>query len=249
VAKGRDPRDFTLFAYGGNGGVYAAEIARSLEMRRVLIPPTPGLFSAYGLLLAEVEHVYVQSHVRKLAGLTGSELGERFDAMEREGLRVLEREGYDGDRVSAVRSVDLRYVGQSFALRIDVAADVLAAERPGAELGAAFDDEYAATYGHRVDREQIELVNLVLRVQGRGGHGRPERGAAEALPGGSLRDAYFGAAVGSLRTPVLGGREQLTGTRRGPLIVEEYDATTVVPPGATIRLDGAGNLEIRLEEE
>ena len=252
VAKGRDPRDFTLFAYGGNGGVYAAEIARSLEMTRVVIPPTPGLFSAFGLLLAEVEHVYVQSHVRRLAGVTSRELGERFDAMEREGLRVLEREGYSGDRVSAVRSVDLRYVGQSFALRIDLGPDALAADLPAAQLGAAFDDEYAATYGHRADREQIELVNLVLRVQGRGGHGRPEQdpgGAGTSNGDAPVRDAYFGAALGSLPTPVLRGREQLTGTRRGPLIVEEYDATTVVPPDATIRMDAAGNLEIRLEDE
>lgn len=249
VAKGRDPRDFVLFAYGGNGGVYAAEIARALEMRQVVIPPTPGLFSAFGLLLAEVEHVYVESHVRRLADVPGDELSERFARMEEQGRAVLDREGYRGERVSVARSVDLRYVGQTFALRVDVDEAALAATRPGKALGTAFDDEYAATYGHRADQEQIELVNLVVRVKGLGGRGRPERIGGAAMAGAGepeRRDAYFGEAVGVLGTPVLRGRSEVIGTVSGPVIVEEYDATTVVPPDATLRTDALGNLMIEL---
>lgn len=250
VAEGRDPRDFMLFAYGGSGGVYGAEIARSLEMRSVVIPPTPGLFSAFGLLFAEVEHVYVQSLVKPLHAVTSAELREHLGRMEDDARAVLMREGYANDRVGLRRAVDLRYLGQSFALRVELPAVTLTHDTPASHLAPAFDGAYAATYGHRVDREQIELVNLVLTAQGQEERARP---IATSAPAGAqpvepaCRDVYFGPQAGTMRTPVLSDRDEIGGTLRGPLIVEEYDGTTVVPPDGVVRRDAFGNLVIELD--
>ncbi len=162
--RGRDPREYALFAFGGNGPLFAAGMARALEMTRVVIPPAPGLFSAFGLLYSEVEHHYVRTWRRRTRGLDTAELAEAFGRLEDEARTQLAAEGFTGAAVRIERSADCRYQGQSFELTVPVT--------DGVSLEEAFGREHERTYGHRagVD-EPVEIVSL--RVVGRGLSERP----------------------------------------------------------------------------
>jgi len=235
--RGRDPREYALFAFGGNGPVFAAGMARALEMTRVVVPPAPGLFSAFGLLYSEVEHHYVRTWRRPARGLETVELAEAFGRLEDEARGQLAAEGFTTAAVRIRRSADCRYQGQSFELTVPVTASVTIEE--------AFAREHERTYGHRAGADEpVEIVSL--RVVGQGLSDRPRvpervqigRGAGTL---GSSRRVYFGPRDGWIVTPVL-ARGDLATPREGPAIVEEYDATCVVPPGARARLDVSGNI-------
>jgi N-methylhydantoinase A len=238
--RGRDPREFTLVAFGGSGPVHVAGMARELEIGRVIVPPSPGLFSAVGLLMADLEHHAVRTFMRPTEALGSDELGAALDDLERRGRREL---GLDGDRDGLVveRWVEMRYVGQSYELPIVVPAGRLGSAITR-ELDEAFGREHERSYGHRV-RNRTEIVNLrvVCRAP------RPAAAPSQGTPGSALerpptRPAYFGPEFGLLETAVL-RREHLSSMPTpGPLIVEEYDATAVVPPDWSATRDPSGNL-------
>jgi N-methylhydantoinase A len=246
--RGRDPREYTLFAFGGNGPVFAAGMAMALEMRRIAIPPAPGLFSSFGLLYADVEHHYVRTYRGLLRDMDLGELTRAWERMEADAIAQLDADGFSGRSARVRRSADLRYQGQSFELTIPAPAGALDPERV-AELAEAFGREHQRTYGHRAGPDEpVELVGL--RVVARGIPDRPrvpEQVRVDRPDGGAHkpRRAYFGAETGWIETPVL-GRADLGAGREGPCIVEEYDATCVVPPGARASLDESGNIIIRL---
>ena len=241
--RGRDPREFALFAFGGNGPLFAAGMARALEITRVIVPPAPGLFSAFGLLYSEVEHHYVRTWRRRTRGLDPAALTDALDRMEADARAQLSREGFEGAAARITRSADCRYAGQSFELTVSVPAGHLDA---GAVAGIeeAFGREHERTYGHRADvNEPVEIVTL--RVVGQGIPDRP-RGPSRVRIGrgaeaGASRRVYFGREAGWLDTPIL-ARADLATPRPGPAIVEEYDATCVIPPGAEAALDDWGNI-------
>jgi N-methylhydantoinase A len=249
--RGRDPREYALFAFGGNGPLFAAGMARALEMTRVVIPPAPGLFSAFGLLYAEVEHHYVRTWRRRAQGLDPAELDGAFARLEDEARAQLAAEGFTGVAVRIDRSADCRYQGQSFELTVPVTEHVTIEE--------TFGREHERTYGHRAGAEEpVEIVSL--RVVGRGLSDRPRvPGRAQidrdARPGGPgpripaaerlVRRVYFGPEAGWLATPIL-ARADLATPREGPAVIEEYDATCVIPPGARAALDGWGNIVMDL---
>src|SRR3990172_6741173 len=116
IERGRDPREFTLVAFGGNGPLFATEMARSLEIGAVLVPPAPGVFSALGLLEAEVEHHLVRTFLRPLTRATAPAITAAFGALEREAEALLREEG--PGRLELTRFVDLKYHGQSFELTV-----------------------------------------------------------------------------------------------------------------------------------
>ena len=241
--RGRDPRRCTLLAFGGNGPVHAAEVARQLDIKRIILPPWPGLFSAFGLLFAEPRHELVQSCRGQLSSTSRDEVMARLDALERAATERLAEEGYPPERVLLEPYFDLRYRGQSSELRVAFdRADGLHA------VSARFEAEHQRVYGHHDGMERIELVNLRVIARARR---EPLIDGATYLARrttlvASTRPAYFGRGQGVLETPVV-GRDQLTSAaHEGPLIVEEYDATTVVPPGWTARLDGRGNILLEL---
>ena len=245
--RGRDPRGFALFAFGGSGPVHAVELARSLEMRRVLVPPSPGLFSAFGLLFAEVEHHYVRTYFCRTDRLDLADLDRVLGEMEREARETLAAEGYVDGRVTARWQADLRYSGQSFELTVPLESrtvDPTAVEH----LREAFGQEHERTYGHRGGPGQpVDLVNLRLVAAGLPDRPRAPSntrlGTVQRTTARADRRAYFSPA-GLLDTPVL-DRPDLAGRpQQGPLIVEEYDATTVVPPGCTASLDDWSNIVI-----
>jgi N-methylhydantoinase A len=234
--RGRDPREHALFAFGGNGPLFAAGMARALEMTRVVVPPAPGLFSAFGLLYSEVEHHYVRTWPRRIRGLDGAELAEAFLRLEGEARARLAAEGFTASAVRIERSADCRYQGQSFELTVPVTADLA--------LDEAFGREHERTYGHRAGPDEpVEIVSL--RVVGHGlseGPRVPARVQVDhAAPAGGTRRVYFGPERGWIVTPIL-SRGDLGREREGPAVIEEYDATCVVPPGARARLDEWNNI-------
>jgi N-methylhydantoinase A len=229
--RGRDPRRCSLLAFGGNGPVHAVETAKQLGITDVIVPPWPGLFSAFGLLAADTRHEHVRAHRRALASVTAADLADAFRSLEIPARDALIAEGHPDSAIRLQREVDLRYRGQTSSLRIPF--DGIDA------TAAAFEAEHARTYGHHDSRDRIEIVNLRLVATAAARRGETLRptlrnGAARSRP------AYFGQLV---ETPIV-DRGDLASPRHGPLIVEEYDATTIVPPGWSARLDEWGNIRL-----
>jgi len=236
VERGRDPREFAIVAFGGNGPLFAAEMAAGLGIREVIVPPAPGVFSAVGLLEADLEHHLVRTFMRPLAVTTLAEVEAAFRGMEEQATEVLAGANLDG-HLEMTRHVDLRYVGQSYELTLPVPPSGEAAERI-AQLTEAFAAEHERTYGHASRTDPIGLVNLRLTAGLRSPVARTAgRTALVAAGAHASRDAWFGPDHGLLSTPVLGRADLDATPRPGPLLIDEYDATTLVPPGATARLD------------
>jgi N-methylhydantoinase A len=252
VERGRDPRQFALLAFGGNGPLFAASIAAELGIGHVIVPPMPGLFSAFGLLVADTEHHASQSFRMRLDGAGVDEPGmERFaavlGALMHAGADRLARDGFSPQRHSFRAAAIARYVGQSSDIEvplpeIGVPVPDGAADRILHELPARFGIEHARTYGFRAPPEEpVEVTGLSVIARGIGDVPRlparipPAGGAASAT-----RRAWFHASW--TETAVI-DRAGLSATpREGPLIVQEYDATCLVPPGARAALDGFGNI-------
>jgi N-methylhydantoinase A len=238
IQRGHDPRDFTLVAFGGAGPMHALALADEIGIPRVLVPRHPGNFSALGLLAADIKHDEVRTRVGPLRE-RWAQLPDLFAEMEGGLRRQLELEGFDGPRQNLRRSLDLRYRGQAFELNLEIG------DEPLATIEAAFHERHRAMYGHADLTATIELVNA--RVSAYGVVARPatERPTAAApVEGGALierrRVRFDGAAHDC---PVWERERWPEGAELiGPAIVEEFGATTVVPPGWRGRLDANGNL-------
>jgi N-methylhydantoinase A len=243
IERGRDPRDFAMVAFGGNGPLFAVSIARALEMRRVIVPPTPGVFSAIGLLDAQVERHVSRPYRAPLAAVAPARLLADVEALKRDAAGLLEADGF-GDPIAHAVAVDMRYRGQSFPLRIRwsphwTAASLLAG------LAEALAEEHERSYGFRGNPAAAEIVGVISTASIRRGEPPPPvfQAAASAAPG-TRRHAYFGKELGFADVAILGRRQLTEAPRAGPLLIEEYDATTLVPPGSTARLDAAANILI-----
>ena len=245
--RGRDLRDFLLIGFGGAGPIHACELARALEMKEVVIPPHPGLFSAFGLLSADIEHYQVQTYYQKTRQVDLVALNLTLQEMEEETRQILLGQGFSPQQIQIHRYTDLRYAGQGSELTIplpegDFTSDSIAA------LEQAFDEEHEKTYGHRASQEEDHLL-VNLRVIGRITRGRSmaSRSGNGATAKRESRGAYFGSEYGLLETPVL-SRDDLTDRpQEGPFLIDEYDSTTVVPPDCQAWLDSSGNIRVGLE--
>jgi N-methylhydantoinase A len=243
--RGRDPRGYALVAFGGNGPVFAVAMARALGIARVIVPPAPGLFSSFGLLTANVEHHLSRTFRALLRDLDRESLNAAWDELAEEALSRLAGDGFSGDGVRVEREASLHYQGQTYELTVPVRDGALDQAALSA-LEEAFGAEHERTYGHRAGPEEpVELVTI--RVLGRGVRPAavtPRVALAASDSGdGNARRAYFGPVFGWHEAAVV-GRADLEGGRDGPLIVEEYDATCVVPPDATATLDASGHIII-----
>jgi N-methylhydantoinase A len=243
IERGRDPREFVLVAFGGNGPLFATEMARSLEIGTVLVPPAPGVFSALGLLEADVEHHLVRTFLRPLTPAGAGAITEAVTALGQEAETLLRGEGYR-EPVAIGRFVDLKYEGQSFELTLPLPPDWAGSDSVPS-LVAAFAREHERTYGHAALGDPIQVVNLRLTARLERPAGRQGLRLADghAAASGSRR-AYFGPDHGTLEAPVIGRAALGLAPRPGPFLVDEYDATTLVPPGATAALDAHGNIRI-----
>jgi N-methylhydantoinase A len=236
--RGRDPRQYVLFAFGGNGPLFAAGMAESLHIKRIIVPPSPGLFSAFGLLYADVEHHYSRTFRRLLRSADAQELGEAWERMAQEAVTQLAADGFGAHQMRVRRAAQLHYQGQTFELTVPAPDGPLDAAALAA-LEEAFGQEHERTYGHRAGPgEPVEIVNI--QVVGQGTPARPRvpqrilatRQTERGRP--TMRQAYFGPQFGWQETPVLQRADLFT------------PATCVVPPTANAVLDTFGNIIIDL---
>jgi N-methylhydantoinase A len=235
IQRGHDPRDFTLVAFGGAGPMHALALADEIGIPRVLVPRHPGNFSALGLLASDIKHDDVRTRVGPLR-VRWPLLAELFAEMEAGVRRQLELEGFRPDAQRLRRSLDLRYRSQAFELNLEVAGEPLDA------IEAAFHDRHRATYGHADPSAVIELVNARLSAYGVVAKPAAEQhraATAEALI--ERRSVWFD---GTRHDCPVWERERLPVSAEiaGPAIVEEFGATTVVPPGWRGTVDALGNL-------
>lgn len=246
--RGRDPREFSLFAFGGNGPLFAAGMAAALGIARVIVPPSAGLFSSFGLLYADVEHHYARTFRRLLRQADLGEIDRAWTAMAGQANGQLAEEGFTGTSARLKRSAALHYKGQSYELTVPVPDGPIDA-RMVTHLEEAFGQEHERTYGHRAGPDEpVELVAIQLVGSGlREGSGVPQnvRPSRVEATGEASRRAWFGDKHGWMETPVV-SRADLAEAKTGPLIIDEYDTTCVVPPGARAERDSAGNIVITL---
>jgi N-methylhydantoinase A len=240
IQRGHDPRDFTLIAFGGAGPMHALAMAEEIGIPRVLVPRHPGNFSALGLLAADIKHDDVRTRVGPLRERLDA-LREVFAELEAAARRDLEREGFAPDRQRLLRSLDLRYRGQAFELNVALAPGPPALDA----VEAAFHRQHRDVYGHSNTEETIELVNARLTAYGLVPKPAPERHVA---PRATLESALVERRPvwfqGRAHDCPVWDRERLPerATLQGPAIVEEFGATTVVPPGWRGAVDEHGNL-------
>ncbi len=247
--RGRDPREYALFAFGGSGPIFGAGMARELRMKRIMVPPSPGLFSSFGLLYADVEHHYSRTFRHLLRKIDLGELNRIWDQMVDDALDQLAVDGFSEGKRQVRRTASMHYQGQTFELTVPV-PDGPIDEKAVAVLEESFSREHERTYGHRAGADEpLELVNVQVVGYGVSERSRvPERifatKAREAAPL-PPRQVYFGLDAGWQETPIL-RRSDLETPRQGPCIVEEYDATVVIPPDSKAELDAYGNILIDL---
>jgi len=243
VERGRDVRNFCLLAFGGNGPLFAAGIARELGITRVLVPPMAGLFSAFGLLLADTEHHASRSPRNRAPD--AETLRALIDELTQEVDARLAHDGFPRARREISLTARARYRGQSSELPVPL--DSFDAATILATLPEAFAQEHQRSYGFRAPAgEPIELVGLAVV-----GRGLPERPrlpdrippAAATVP--VHRRVWF-PATGWVDAPVMDRAALAAEPRQGPLIVQEYDATCLVPPGARASLDEFGMIVLDL---
>ena len=240
VERGHDPRDFTLLAFGGGGPLHACAVAGEIGVARVIVPASPGVFSAYGLLAADVRVSAVRSLVVPADEVAWKRARELFDALADEADTALGEQGVAKSERSFVRELELRYVGQSTELAVTAA-------RTLAEAVEAFHQRHEQRYGFAARRDTVELV--AVRVTGIGTTPKPRlvaaaapaRRAPEPRALRERRTVFDGTAF--VETPVYGRAALRPGDAfDGPAVVEQYDATTYVAPAWRARVDGYDNL-------
>jgi N-methylhydantoinase A len=245
VERGVDVRSCTMMAFGGNGPLFAASIARELGIAGVIVPPMPGLFSAFGLLLAETEHHLTRTLRARVDQLTPAILQEALDGLLTDGDRRLAQDGFQPQSRQAGITAMARYIGQSSEIAVPLvpgtAAQILE------QLPEAFGVEHQRLYGFRAPAgEPVELTGLALLARGVSSTARlPERVPPATARPPFHRKAWFEGA-GWTDTPVVGRAALPAGGVRGPLIIQEYDATCLVPPGVVAALDGFGNIKLTI---
>ncbi|HTY80703.1 MAG TPA: hydantoinase/oxoprolinase family protein [Candidatus Bathyarchaeia archaeon] len=249
VQRGYDPRDFVLVAFGGAGPVHANALARDLGIPTVLVPPSPGIASAVGMLATDIRHEFVATRRLRLDGLAPATLEALFAEFLAEGEARLVRDGVPLAERRMVRSADLRYHGQSFELPVTVPPGPLA-PADVARLRDEFHAMHERAYGYAAPEDAVELVNVRLAAIGVTPKPRraplPEGGPSADAARKGRREIWFAETAGFRSTVVLDRGKLLRGNViAGPAIIEEHDASTLVHPGWTATVDEHANLVLR----
>jgi N-methylhydantoinase A len=244
--RGVDAQDFTLLPFGGAGAVHAAAVAAELGIGRILVPPRPGAFSALGLFCTDVVHDYIRSELRPLAQVAGAHADAIFRGLEARAAAELAEEGLAPAEAQFERAFDMRYTGQGYELQVPLS--------PRMTLAAArtwFDEIHRSIHGHAAPERPVEIVSYRLRarvpapkyVPAPARAAKPQTPPEEAMKG--WRSVRF-EPLRERRTRIFERGRLPPGARLdGPAIVEQLDATTVVPPGWTATVDRLGNLVLR----
>jgi N-methylhydantoinase A len=252
VERGHDPRDFVLVAGGGAGPMHAVEIARELRIPQVVIPPTPGVTSALGILQVDLRHDLLAPVLKQVKQIELGELAATFDGLRAEAGAILDAEEIGADRRSIELSVDARYYGQTpyMNLRLD---EVPADQEALTALVAQYRERYEAEFGYQLpeDVATVEIVNARVAAIGltddvelpRSGGGS---GSAESARKGT-RHVFFDETGDFTETPIYDrARLDAGASIEGPAVIEQTDTTVLVPPAASARVDGYLNVIIEV---
>jgi N-methylhydantoinase A len=247
-ARGYDIRDFTLVAFGGGGPMHAGRMALDLGIPTLLVPLTPGVHSALGLLMSDVKHDYVRSKLVGLDDLELAEINRLFDELIEQATRELHGEGFANDEIKIEPYLDLRYAGQGYELTVPCVMPPLKQEDVTV-MRRRFDTLHEQNSGHKAETEPVELVSLRLISLGLVPQAKLSPGKVsgakveKAITGG--RKVYFGTEHGLLATQIYDRARLEPGHRlAGPAIVEQLDTTTVIHPEQEARVDDYCNLII-----
>jgi N-methylhydantoinase A len=248
VRRGRDPREFAIVAFGGGGSMHATALARELQVPRVIVPPAPGHFSHWGMLLSDLRHDVVQTRFARADVADLVDLTRAWQELEERMRATFADEGVDDSRLAFVRSADMRYAGQEHTVNVPIPEGELG-EAERSEIERRFHDLHEQLYTFR-QPSPIEFVNF--RLTGLGAVPKPElrRIAANARPESALkgtRDVDFDE-LGRHESRIyerdrLGAGAEL----EGPAVIEEPAASTVVFPGQRVHVDELGNVIVDLE--
>jgi N-methylhydantoinase A len=242
--RGHDLRDFTLLAFGGAGPLHAGRIARDLGMAGVIVPLHPGVFSAIGLVMADVRHDYMRSRLSALEDTPPGEIDAMFENLSREARAELEHDGFAPDRIRVERALDLRYAGQGYEIAVPCGAQPFGTIG-GKELRASFDRLHQSMFGHMAPDEVVEIVSY--RMRGIGlvppvamPRFKPAGTSVASALRGRRRIRFNGE---ELDCPVY-QRERLdVGAKlAGPAVLDQLDCTTLISPGQVARVDEWKNL-------
>ncbi len=252
--RGVDLTSFTLLPFGGAGAVHAAAVAEELNIPRILVPPRPGAFSALGLLCTDVVHDYIRSELKPLDEVSAEHAEEVFRALEARARQELGAEGLDPAKAHFARELDLRYTGQGYELRTSLdglfsgalTADSLAGAR------SRFDERHAQIHGHAAKERPVEVVSYRVRLTVDVPKYRPrdERSPAAPRPPQAKGRRTLHLDDVSAQEAVLYERDALDigAVVSGPAILEQFDATTVIPAGWRAEVDPRRNLVLRRVE-
>jgi N-methylhydantoinase A len=241
---------FTLLPFGGAGAVHAAAVADELGMTRILVPARPGAFSALGLLCTDVVHDYIRSGLKPLADVDANDAEAVFARLEAKASEELTTEGMDPKQARFARELDLRYTGQGYELRIPL--DGLFKDRLNSESLARarerFDERHAQIHGHAAKERPVEVVSYRVRVRVpvpkyQAHEEKPPATPptiAEAVKG--KRTVYFDGRTSTEATIYERDRLEVGATISGPAIIEQFDATTVIPASWTAQVDRRRNM-------
>lgn len=240
IERGYDPRDFAMLAFGGAGPMHAPFLAEGLGIGNILIPPTSGVFSALGLILADFRHNLIRSVMRPAIEVNPQSLEKIFADMEEEAEGILRKEGFAPDQTILERKLDLRYQGQSYEIMVPMLNDFEATLN-------SFHQRHQEIYGYASENEPIEVVNahlvalgLTLKPAFKKADFAGEAVSPKALE--SKRKVFFDN-TGWIETPIYSRNALLPGNRIDhSAIIEQYDATVVIPPGWNGTVDGFSNL-------
>ncbi len=248
IERGHDPRNFSMVAFGGAGPMHACALAEELQIGEILIPLNPGMFSALGLLTADLYHDYSRAIVKMTDDVDPAVVENLFTNMESEGVNLLIDEGVSTEDISYQRSVDLRYLGQSYELNVKISGNFndLALE----SVVDAFHVRHDEIYGYSSSGDPVELVNVNVRVIGEISEPVLDRGRKGSGDSVGTRKVFFEGISSWFDTPIY-ERKNLGLNKRfsGPAIIEQYDATTVVYPNWEAYVDDYEVIRLRRENQ
>lgn len=250
VRRGYDPRDFTMVAFGGGGPMHCAYLAKELNIRKVIVPIAAPVFSAWGMLMTDVRHDYIQTNICRMNEVSAEELNDMWKSLLSQAQEQFEKEGVQKENIVCNYIADMRYMGQEHTVKVNV-PPIPWSEETKEEIIQRFHDTHEHFYTFRLIDTPTEIVNLHLVAYGR--LTKPELAKIPAQEGSvenaekEIRKVYF-AEDGWMDTPVY-LREKLGSgaVLDGPVIVEEAAASAVVAKGQRITVDDYGNLIIETE--
>ncbi len=253
VERGFDPRRFTLISFGGAGPMHACALAEELHISKIVVPPNPGLFSAYGLLAADFTCNLVQAIMETAEKIECSSLEETFYGLQERGRKILAAQGVKPPDMRFSRQLEMRYFGQGYELSVPVPHQLT--EESFQQALDRFHQKHQTMYGYSRKQEPLEMVNARLRAVGLVKKPKMKRRKAqkERTPRKALstsRNIFF-KEYGDFRATDVYLRERLKSGNliSGPAVVEQYDSTTVVHPGWEAEVDGFSNLVLRRLKE